>query len=163
MISLYLLLRGLEKGMSEKNGRIMKSFELTVEDKLESLPKITAFIDETMQYYGIQNVKDVYAVQLSVDEACTNIIKHAYANKNDGKIMIRCMLSEKSDKFVVELMDWGSPFDPTTLPKPDTESGLRERKEGGLGIFFIKKFMDEIGYRRSGDMNLLTIAKYIKK
>jgi len=60
-------------------------------------------------------------------------------------------------------MDWGKPFNPTTKPKPDLESGLDERKEGGLGIFFIKKFMDEVSYTRSDCMNLLTIAKYIKK
>ncbi len=141
----------------------MKSFELTVESRLESLPKISAFIDEAMQHYNVQNVKEVYAVQLSVDEACTNIIKHAYANKSDGKIVIRCTLCKAPDKFVVEIMDWGCPFDPTTLPTPNTKSGLDERKEGGLGIFFIRKFMDEVSYRRSGDMNLLTIAKYIKK
>jgi anti-sigma regulatory factor (Ser/Thr protein kinase) len=146
-----------EKTVNTKKGQ----FEFTVDGKLDSLPKISIFIDETMQTLEIQNQKDIYAVQLSVDEACTNIIKHAYANKNDGKITIRCMLA--SGRFVVELIDWGNAFDPTTLPPPDTESGLHERKEGGLGIYFIRKFMDEVSYRRSDNTNLLTIAKYIKK
>jgi anti-sigma regulatory factor (Ser/Thr protein kinase) len=73
------------------------------------------------------------------------------------------MLSENGQKFVVQIMDWGAAFDPTTLPAPDTESNLDERKEGGLGIFFMKKFMDEITYCRSDNMNLLIIAKHIKK
>lgn len=145
------------------NGVGEEKFELSIEGKLENLPKIGGFIDETMQHCGIPDSKEVHAVQLSVDEACTNIIKHAYTNKSNGRIVIRCMLSEASDKFVVEIMDWGKPFDPTTLPKPDTESSLHERKEGGLGIFFIRKFMDEISYQRSDNMNLLTLAKYIKK
>lgn len=138
-----------------------KPFEFTVDAKLENLAKISAFIDDALKAFEIQNPKDIYAVQLSVDEACTNIIKHAYASKNDGKITIRCRLA--SGKLVVELMDWGSPFDPTALPPPDTESGLHERKIGGLGVFFIGKFMDEVSYRRCDDMNLLTLAKYIKK
>jgi serine/threonine-protein kinase RsbW len=146
-----------EKAVNTKK----RQFEFTVDGKLESLPKISSFIDETMQTLEIPNQKDIYAVQLSVDEACTNIIKHAYANKNEGKITIRCMLA--CSRFVVELIDWGNPFDPTTLPPPDIESGLHERKEGGLGIYFIRKFMDEVSYRRSDNTNLLTIAKYIKK
>ena len=93
-----------EKAVNTKKGQ----FEFTVNGKLESLPKISCFIDETMQTLEIQNQKDIYAVQLSVDEACTNIIKHAYANKNEGKITIRCMLA--SSRFVVELIDWGSPI-----------------------------------------------------
>lgn len=151
-----------EKPKTE-DGDAAESFELTVESKLENLPKIGAFIDETMQRYNIQSPKDVYAVQLSVDEACTNIIEHAYTNQNDGVIVIRCMLSKTEGKIVVNITDWGAPFDPTTLPKPDTQSSLPERKEGGLGIFFMRKFMDEISYNRCDDMNLLTLAKYIEK
>jgi anti-sigma regulatory factor (Ser/Thr protein kinase) len=60
-------------------------------------------------------------------------------------------------------MDWGKPFDPTTTGDPNTEIGLNERKEGGLGIFFVKKFMDEVKYVRRDNMNLLTVAKNIKK
>jgi serine/threonine-protein kinase RsbW len=136
--------------------------ELAVESDLKNLPVIGEFIDEVMQCFGVDDAKDVYAVQLSVDEACTNIIKHAYANKQEGKIVVRCLISETS-KFVVQIMDWGDAFDPTALPTPDTHGALNERKEGGLGVFFMKKFMDEVTYRRSDNMNLLILAKHIKK
>ena len=59
-------------------------------------------------------------------------------------------------------MDWGKAFDPTIMPKPDTESSLNERTAGGLGIFFMKKFMDEVKYVRGRDMNLLIMAKYMQ-
>ncbi|MCW4000759.1 MAG: ATP-binding protein [Candidatus Bathyarchaeota archaeon] len=137
-----------------------EKFELTVEGKMENLARIGEFIEETMHYYSIDNPRDVHAVQLSVDEACTNIIEHAYSSM-EGKIVVGCMLTDS--KFIVEISDWGGPFDPTTLPEPDVESGLSERKAGGLGIFFMKKFMDEVSYLRRDDKNLLTIAKYIKK
>jgi serine/threonine-protein kinase RsbW len=151
-----------EKPKTE-NGNGAEGFELTVGGKLENLPKIGAFIDETLRHYDIASPKDVYAVQLSVDEACTNIIEHAYSSKEEGTIVIRCVLSKTEGKLVVNITDWGAPFDPTTLPKPDTQSSLDERKEGGLGIYFMRKFMDEISYIRRDDMNLLTLAKYIEK
>ncbi len=64
-----------------KKETTVAKFELKIEGKLESLPKISAFIDETMRQCNIESLRDVYAVQLSVDEACTNIIKHAFPVK----------------------------------------------------------------------------------
>jgi serine/threonine-protein kinase RsbW len=144
---------------TETENETAEKFTLTVKSNLKNLTKISEFINKAMQHYNIHNVKDTYAVQLSVDEACTNIIKHAYNNNSEGIIVISCVFLDK--KFVVNIMDWGESFDPTTMPKPDTESCLNERKEGGLGIFFMKKFMDEISYTRCNDMNLLTITKYL--
>lgn len=138
-----------------------KEFELTIDSKLENLTRIGEFMTETMRYYNIHNSKDMYAVQLSVEEAFTNIIKHAYSNKSEGMIVIRCLLSKLGDKFIVKIMDWGIAFDPIALPKPDTENSLNERKVGGLGVFFMKKFMDEVKYVRCKDMNLLIMVKYI--
>ncbi|MCW4011118.1 MAG: ATP-binding protein [Candidatus Bathyarchaeota archaeon] len=155
-------MKGKQRTETE-NETTEEKFELTVESKLEKLPVISEFIEETMKQCKIQSIKDIYAVQLSVDEACTNIIKHAYSNKSEGTIVIRCMLPISGEKFIVNIMDWGKPFDPTTIPNPDTESDLNERKVGGLGIFFMRKFMDEVEYVRSNDMNLLIIGKYIKK
>jgi serine/threonine-protein kinase RsbW len=140
---------------------VEKEFELTIDSKLENLTRISAFLTETMRHCNIHNSKDMYAVQLSVEEAFTNVIKHAYSNKSEGMIVIRCMLSKLGDKFIVNIMDWGKAFDPIVLPKPDTESSLNERKIGGLGVFFIKKFMDEVKYVRCKDMNLLVMVKYI--
>ncbi|MGD6810900.1 MAG: ATP-binding protein [Candidatus Bathyarchaeia archaeon] len=150
-----------DENATKKETTVAK-FELKIEGKLESLPKISAFIDETMRQCNIESLRDVYAVQLSVDEACTNIIKHAYSSKNKGEIAICCVFSE-NQKFIVNITDWGVPFDPTVLPEPDTESDLKQRKVGGLGVFFMRKFMNEITYVRSDDANLLTLAKYIEK
>jgi serine/threonine-protein kinase RsbW len=140
-----------------------EKFEFTVESKLENLQKIGEFLEKTMKHFNIDDVKELHAVQLSVDEACTNIIEHAYANKIGGVIVIRCMLSGAGDKFLVNIIDWGEPFDPTTKADPDTGIGLNERKEGGLGIFFIRKFMDEVKYVREDNKNLLVMAKNIKE
>ena len=160
MTLLYWSLRAPTQAKKETE-TLGEKFELTVESKLQNLQKISEFIEETMNHYNIVNVRDIHAVKLSIDEAATNIIEHAYPNK-EGTIAIRATLSPEG-KFVVDIMDWGEPFDPTTAEDPNTEIGLNERKEGGLGIFFMKKFMDEVKYVRRDNMNLLTVAKNIKK
>jgi anti-sigma regulatory factor (Ser/Thr protein kinase) len=132
-----------------------------VESKLESLPRIGGFIEETMHRCNIESSKDIYAVQLSVDEACTNIIQHAYSNRCNGVIEISCML--KGEKFVVCIADSGEAFDPTALPKPAIDSNLDERKVGGLGIYFMSKFMTEISYTYKNCRNLLAMSRIIKK
>ena len=142
---------------------LKKEFELSVESKLENLPKIAAFIAHTMRVLNIKNPKDIYAVQLSVDEACTNVIQHAYSNKSEGRILIRCMLPSEGSQFVVHIVDWGKSFDPTTMPKPDTQSHLNERREGGLGVFLMRKFMDTVKYTSIQNVNKLIMVKHLKK
>jgi serine/threonine-protein kinase RsbW len=115
-----------------------------------------------MRQLNIQNFKDIYAVQSSVDEACTNVIQHAYSNKSEGRIVIRCMLSNTSNQFVVNIIDWGKSFDPSTVPKPDTQSYLTERREGGLGIFLMRKFMDSVKYTSHENVNKLIMVKYLE-
>ena len=140
---------------------LKRRFEFTVESKLESLPKISEFIAQTMKELNVQNPKDISAVQLSVDEACTNIIQHAYSNESRGRIVIRCMLSSADKKFEVHVIDWGKSFDPTTIPTPDTQSNLNERREGGLGLLFMRKFMDSIKYTSIHKANKLVMVKYL--
>ena len=116
-----------------------------------------------MRQLNIKNSKDIYSVQLAVDEACTNIIQYAYSNKSKGQILIQCMLSSENNQFTVTITDWGKSFDPKIVPKPDTESNLNERKEGGLGLFLINKFMDSVKYTSAQNMNKLVIVKTLKK
>lgn len=134
-------------------------FDLTVESKLENLPKISQFIDQTMQELNIQQTKTIHAIQLSIAEACTNIIQHAYQNKSTEKILIQCKLSKTKDQFEVHITDWGKPFNPTAIPKPDTQSKINQRKEGGLGIFLMKQYMDKIKYASNQNKNKLVMTK----
>jgi anti-sigma regulatory factor (Ser/Thr protein kinase) len=114
-----------------------------------------------MRELSIKNSKDIYAVQLSVDEACTNIIQHAYSNKKSGRIVIYCKLSESCNQFVVRIIDWGKSFDPTKVPKPNTQNDLNERREGGLGFFLITKLMDTVKYNSTQNENQLVMTKIL--
>jgi serine/threonine-protein kinase RsbW len=134
--------------------------KLTVDSKLEKLAVISQFVEDTLRECQIDTPKNVHAFELSVDEACTNVIEHAYAYNTGGQITISCTYTD--DKFTVTIEDNGAPFDPTTIPEPDVNQGLDERKLGGLGIYFMKKLMDEIKYSRVDNKNMLTLTKYIR-
>jgi len=78
-----------------------------------------------------------------VDEACTNIIKYAYAGKA-GIIAIIC--ERQKDELIITISDYGKPFDPLSVPQPDLAADLDHRKVGGLGIYLMKKLMDDVSY-----------------
>jgi serine/threonine-protein kinase RsbW len=80
---------------------------------------------------------------MAVDEACTNIIKYAYSEEG-GVITLTCEL--QGNDFVVIIRDRGKPFDPSSVPPPDLEADLDERKIGGLGIYLMGKLMDDVSY-----------------
>jgi serine/threonine-protein kinase RsbW len=134
-------------------------FELTVESDLRNLEVVGDFIAKTMTALGAKDQKDIFEVQLAVDEACTNIMEHAYSGKN-GKITIQCKLAS-SKEFVVKLIDQGKPFDPNSVLAPDTEAELDQRKRGGYGIFFMGKLMQTVKYAFTKKGNELTMTKLL--
>lgn len=145
-------------------GQTMKEqewFELDVESRLENLEIIGDFIAEKMRNSGVKEEKDIFEVQLAVDEACTNIIEHAYSGEKGGKIWIKCRLSESKKEFIVKIIDSGTPFNPETVLSPNTGAKLDERKIGGLGIFFMKQMMQSIKYVFTNKENELTMIKLL--
>jgi serine/threonine-protein kinase RsbW len=135
--------------------------ELKIASRLENLEKISDFIATTMRNLGMKEEKDIFDVQLAVDEACTNIIEHAYEGKKDGVIWIKCKMDKSKKEFVVKIIDKGKPFDPEAVLTPNTKAALDERKAGGLGIFFMKVKMQNIKYTFSNLGNELTMTKVL--
>ena len=109
---------------------------------LESLPAINDFIFLTAEKFDVK--QDILKVQLAVEEACTNIIKHAYSGEG-GIISLSC--EKEDDALVITIRDNGRPFDPASIPPPDLEAGVEDRQIGKLGLHFMKKLMDEVTYR----------------
>jgi anti-sigma regulatory factor (Ser/Thr protein kinase) len=101
--------------------------------------------------------KDTSNLVLAVDEACANILRHNYRGKTDGVIILECRFKKKNLEFV--LKDKGFPMD----CKKIQHRPLDEVRPGGLGVFFIKKMMDKVAYRRSKAWNIVTMVKYAKK
>jgi serine/threonine-protein kinase RsbW len=115
----------------------------TFTSNLESLEAICDFVTNQAQSAGLDEA-GIYAVQLAVDEAATNIIEHAYQSNNQG--MIQCSCEILSDGLKIILHDEGLPFDPDSVPEPVVNVPLEELKPRGLGVFLIRKLMDEVKF-----------------
>jgi serine/threonine-protein kinase RsbW len=136
-------------------------FELKISSDLKNLEAAADFVAQTIRVLGAGTKKDLFDVQLAVDEALTNIIEHAYAGQPSGEIIIRCSLSDSKKEFIVKLIDHGKPFDPSAVAEPDTEAPLEDRRRGGLGIFFIKSYIQTVKYEVTIKENELTLTKLL--
>ena len=125
--------------------------------KFEFLDEIREFVGEIARQGGFSD-KDVYNIQLATDEAASNMIEHSYENIPDGVIDLSCGMED--DLIRIVLIDYGVPFDPSAVPLPDLKADLSDRKIGGLGIFLMRKLMDEVRYEPKPDKsNVLTMIK----
>jgi len=125
--------------------------------KFEYLDEIREFVGGIARQGGFSD-KDVYNIQLATDEAASNMIEHSYENIADGVIDLSCGM--EGDQLRIVLIDYGEPFDPSAIPLPDLKADLSDRKIGGLGIFLMRKLMDEVHYEPKPDKsNVLTMIK----
>ncbi len=125
--------------------------------RFEYLDEIREFVGDIARQGGFGE-KDVYNIQLATDEAASNIIEHAYEGISDAVLDLSCGM--ESDTIKIILIDYGFPFDPSTVPMPDLKADLSDRKIGGLGIFLMRKLMDEVLYEpRADKSNVLTMTK----
>jgi serine/threonine-protein kinase RsbW len=123
----------------------------------DSLAAIDQFVADAARCAGFDRCT-VYQVQLAVDEACSNIIEHAYGGEGPG--VIECSHRVEDGNLTVVLRDYGDPFDPESVPEPDIEADLEERTGGGLGLFFIRRIMDEVTFDFDSEVgNVLTLVK----
>ena len=122
-----------------------------------SLAGISEFVAKAAQEAGLDS-KGVYAVKLAVDEACTNIIEHAYGGEGEGKIECSCVIGD--DVLTIKLRDWGGAFNPGCVPEPDFNVPLKDLATRGAGLFFMRKLMDEVRYKFNAKKgNLLVLVK----
>jgi serine/threonine-protein kinase RsbW len=131
--------------------------KITFDANFDNLDVIREFVGEAASQVGFSD-KEVYSIQLAADEAGSNIIEHAYAGVKDGKIEIECSSFEGGLKIVMR--DRGKSFNPSSVPEPNVNADLSERKIGGLGMYLMRKLMDEVSYESSPETgNILTMIK----
>ena len=133
--------------------------ELTVDAVIENIPAVTAFVEEQLEQYNCP-MKAQMQIDIAIDELFSNIAQYAYTPKT-GKATVRMEVTENPMAVIISFIDNGIPYDPLAKADPNVSLPADERQIGGLGIFMVKKSMDEINYEYKNGQNILTIKKHI--
>lgn len=133
-----------------------RSIELKAE--LNALQALFVFLEEGCAALQVP-VEAQRALELSADEAVTNIINYAYPEGSPGPV--RLGLHKNAGEVVLTIEDQGRPFDEAQVPDPDLDASIEDRHVGGLGVFLMHKMMDRVERSREGDTNRLVLAKKI--
>lgn len=131
----------------------------TFPGQFDSLAAIGEFVTRAAEAAGL-DVCAVNAVQLAVDEACSNIIQHAYGGEGQGDIECTCRINNAG--LTIILRDHGCPFDPSRVPEPNPCPDLDDDEctGGGVGLYFMRQLMDELHFEFTpGSENVLTMVK----
>ncbi len=125
--------------------------------KFDFLDEIRELVAQVASKGGFSD-KAIYSLQLAADEAASNIIEHAYAGVLNGTLDIACDM--KGDTIVITMRDTGKPFDPSLVKQPNLKADLSDRQIGGLGVYLMRKLMDDVSYQSNSKTgNLLTMTK----
>lgn len=130
--------------------------ELRIKAARRNIPRIIAFVTEAAEAAGL-NEDEVFHCQLSVDEAATNVIEHAYGEGEEGQIVVNCVI--RSASLIIKISDQGQPFDPMSIPEPVFSADPAEMEPGGLGLTIIRRMMDEVVYESEDGVNTLKLIK----
>ena len=133
--------------------------ELTVDAAIENLPAVTEFIDAELEALDCP-IRTQYKIDVAVDEVFTNVASYAYG-PSSGSVTVRFETEQDPVTAVITIMDRGIPFDLTKAEDPDVTLDAEKRDIGGLGIFMVKKSMDEVSYEYRDGQNIVTIKKTI--
>lgn len=133
--------------------------ELTIEASVQNIQAVVAFVDAELERAECP-MKTQLQFDIAIDELFTNIAQYAYPAET-GSATVRFELEDGPRAAVVTFIDSGIPFDPLAREDPDVSLPAEEREIGGLGIYMVKKSMDDIAYRRESGRNILTIKKRI--
>lgn len=142
-------------------GQVNHLRTLRVDATQENLPEVSEWIEEMLQILDVP-MKEQMQIQLAAEEIYVNIANYAYA-PGTGPVVIR--IGYDMDRHAVKMafVDHGMPYDPLAKEDPDTTLTAEEREVGGLGIFLVKKTMDNVHYVRSNHANVLTLEKLIDR
>lgn len=125
---------------------------------VEHLTAIAEFTREAVSKLGAEE-HDRLACELAVDEAATNAFKHGYLG-NPGRVDIT--IWREGDTIVMEVRNWGRPFDPVSVPEPDLSVPIEERPLGGLGLFLIRRMMSDVSFTFNPEAgNTITMRRRI--
>ncbi len=143
--------------MKRKIKNIRKRFK--IKSTTDNLALVRNIIKNAALEVGF-NQEQAGKIVLAADEAVTNVIKHAYNYSPNGEIILSVSFSK--NKFSISISDKGKHFDPKKVKEPNLKKYYKEKRVGGLGIYLMKKLMDEVKYTKPNNRNKVTLVKYLK-
>lgn len=132
----------------------------TVAAQMENMTEIMELVDQFLEASTCaETIRD--QIRIAVEEIFTNIVSYAYPDPEGGMVEVSCGLTEESGGTILRICfrDWGMPYDPLKRPDPDFHIPFDERRIGGLGIYMVKKFMDQTEYQFEDGCNQLFLTK----
>jgi serine/threonine-protein kinase RsbW len=141
--------------------QIERKFLLQVPSSTENLALIREFVSSTAQQAGFDS-SEIGKLVLAVDEACANVVEHAYGPDTSKEVVVRVTLDNET--LSIDIEDTGRGFDPESIQPEELERLISKRKTGGLGMQLMKTLMDEVRYEiEPGKKNALHMVKRIRK
>ncbi|MBI3363265.1 MAG: ATP-binding protein, partial [Chloroflexi bacterium] len=125
----------------------MPERRLIVSGRYDRVKEVCDFVVRAAEEAGFDE-SEAFQCQLAVDEACANIIEHAYGGEDQGDIAVACEVSD--GELRITLRDSGLPFDPQSVPDPPPITSLDDARIGGLGLAFMRKVMNSMSYSSDG-------------
>ena len=133
--------------------------ELNIEAKTENLDAVLGFVNQHLEEMEC-SMKTQMQIEVAVEEMFVNIAHYAY-NPTIGPATIRVEVQNDPLAVIITFIDHGVPYDPLKKEDPDVTLSAEERQIGGLGIYMVKKSMDDISYEYKDGQNILKIKKNI--
>ncbi len=133
--------------------------EITLDATLENIEKVNTFINEMLEESDC-SPKAQIQIDIALDELVSNVVRYAYGD-SIGKLTVIAGLCDNPDIFKITFIDSGLPYNPLEKDDPDVTMSADDRQIGGLGIFMVKKTMDNIEYKYENNQNILSIYKTI--
>ncbi len=139
--------------------KTQKKYQLKIPSQSDNLALIRELIAKVASQVGFDD-DEANKIELAVDEACTNVIKHAY-NQNANQVL-DVLVKTDAKKIIVIVSDKGQGFNPDRVRTPDLNKSIKEGRKGGLGICLMKTLMDKVDFQiKPGQKNQVTMIKYI--
>ena len=135
--------------------------EITVPADIGNLAFVTDFVNSILRRLKCSR-RNRIQIDVAIDEIFANIVHNAYDNnsgKEKGSVCVRVESLRDAGAVAITFIDSGRPFDPRTAKDPDVSLSLKKRPVGGLGIYMMKRSVDEIRYEYKDGQNILTIQK----
>ena len=135
--------------------------EMVIDAKRENLPSVLAFVDEQLEAAECPMLTQT-SIDVAVEEVFVNIASYAYDTET-GTVVVQVTVLKDPLSVEITFIDNGNPYDPLAKKDPDVTLPREKRKKGGLGIFMVKKTMDDVTYEYKDGKNILTIKKKLNE